>query len=73
MSAFTSDGKAHSPIDIAPVTTAQPITNDRNLVFDIPTSRQLANIMRCPGIRYHTIRKFARGASQLDTRVRVDQ
>jgi hypothetical protein len=73
MSAFTSDGKAHSPIDIAPVTAAQPITNERNLVFDITASRQLANIMRCPGIRYQTIRKFARRTSQLDTRVRVDQ
>jgi hypothetical protein len=28
MIAFTSDGKAHSPIDIAPMTAAQPITND---------------------------------------------
>jgi hypothetical protein len=41
MIAFTSDGKAHNPIDIAPVTAAQPITNDaRNLGLDIPTSQR---------------------------------
>jgi hypothetical protein len=39
MIAFIPAGKTHIPIDIAPVTAAQAIANDRNLEPDIAPSQ----------------------------------